>query len=220
MCRAVLAYLPSGNPLTLESIAYGVGAGVMLAAVLLWFFCFSQVMTTDQLVYLFGRIIPALALVLSMTLRFVPRFVRQLRKVSQAQQSLGQDEEENGRWGKVRRAVTALSVVVTWALENAVDTADSMRARGYGLPGRTAFSIYRMERRDVWALIWLALCGLILLIGSLLGGLSWRYYPTLQGGQTPVLTAILLLTELALCLLPAILHWKEERAWRRSRSAN
>ena len=137
----VLAYLPSGNPLTLESIAYGVGAGAMLAAVLLWFSCFSQVMTTDQLVYLFGRIIPALALVLSMTLRFVPRFTRQLRKVSQAQQSLGQDGEGNGRWGKVRRAVTALSVVVTWALENAVATADSMRARGYGLPGRPAFSI-------------------------------------------------------------------------------
>lgn len=67
---------------------------------LLWFSCFSQVMTTDQLVYLFGRIIPALALVLSMTLRFVPRFDRQLRKVSQAQQSLGQDREENGRWGQ------------------------------------------------------------------------------------------------------------------------
>ena len=216
----VLAYLPSGNPLTLESIAYGVGAGAMLAAVLLWFSCFSQVMTTDQLVYLFGRIIPALALVLSMTLRFVPRFTRQLRKVSQAQQSLGQDGEENGRWGKVRRAVTALSVVVTWALENAVDTADSMRARGYGLPGRTAFSIYPMERRDVRALLWLALCGLTLLIGSVMGGLSWRYYPTLQGGRTPALTAILLLTELVLCLLPAILHWKEERAWRRSRSAN
>ena len=95
-----------------------------------------------------------------------------------------------------------------------------MRARGYGLPGRTAFSIYPMERRDVRALLWLALCGLTLLIGSVMGGLSWRYYPTLQGGRTPALTAILLLTELVLCLLPAILHWKEERAWRRSRSAN
>ena len=116
--------------------------------------------------------------------------------------------------------MTIFSIMVTWALENAVDTADSMRARGYGLPGRTAFSIYPMERRDVRALIWLALCGLTLLVGSVMGGLSWRYYPTLQGGRTPALTAILLLTELVLCLLPAILHWKEERAWRRSGSAN
>ena len=35
----MLAYLPSGNPLTLESLAYGVAAGVMLAAVALWFSC-------------------------------------------------------------------------------------------------------------------------------------------------------------------------------------
>ena len=214
----VLAYLPSGNPLTLESIAYGFSAGAMLGAVLLWFACFSQVVTTDQLVYLFGRAIPALALVLSMTLRFVPRFARQLRKVSQAQQSLEREGERGGRWRKVRQAVTALSIVVTWSLENAVDTADSMRARGYGLPGRTAFSIYRMERRDRWALLWLALCGLALLAGSLTGGLYWRCYPTLQGGRTPILTAVLLLTELALCLTPVILNWREERAWRRSSS--
>ena len=35
----ILAYLPSGNPLTLESIAYGFAAAAMLAAVVLWFSC-------------------------------------------------------------------------------------------------------------------------------------------------------------------------------------
>ena len=33
----ILYYFSSGNPLTLESILYGVGAGVMLVTVLLWF---------------------------------------------------------------------------------------------------------------------------------------------------------------------------------------
>ncbi len=41
-----------------------------------------------------------------------------------------------------------MSILVTWALENAIDTADSMKDRGYVLPGRTAFSIYRFDRRD------------------------------------------------------------------------
>lgn len=41
-----------------------------------------------------------------------------------------------------------LSILVTWALENAIETSDSMRSRGYGLHGRTAFSIYRLTRRD------------------------------------------------------------------------
>ena len=42
----------------------------------------------------------------------------------------------------------ALSVTVTWALENAVVTADSMKSRGYGLPGRTAFARQRFDGRD------------------------------------------------------------------------
>ena len=64
----ILAYLPSGNPLTLESIAYGFAAAAMLAAVVLWFSCWNTVMTSDKLMHLFGRVVPALSLLLSMTL--------------------------------------------------------------------------------------------------------------------------------------------------------
>ncbi len=48
--------------------------------------------------------------------------------------------------------------MITWSLENAIETADSMRSRGYGLPGRSAFSIYRMDSRDKLALMWLSFC--------------------------------------------------------------
>ena len=41
----VLCYLPSGNPLTLESILYGAASGVMFFSVMCWFFCFHRVMT-------------------------------------------------------------------------------------------------------------------------------------------------------------------------------
>ena len=58
----ILTYLPSGNPLTLESILYGLAAGAMLCAVVLWFVCFNAVITSDKFVYLFGRVIPALSL--------------------------------------------------------------------------------------------------------------------------------------------------------------
>ncbi|MBR2626880.1 MAG: energy-coupling factor transporter transmembrane protein EcfT, partial [Peptococcaceae bacterium] len=49
----VLTYLPSGNPLTLESLLYGLAAAVMLAAVILWFSCYTVVMTSDKFIYLF-----------------------------------------------------------------------------------------------------------------------------------------------------------------------
>lgn len=215
----ILTYLPTGNPLTLESILYGLSAAALLAAVVLWFQCYTAVMTSDKFVYLFGRIIPALSLVLSMALRFVPRFKAQLRAVTEAQRCLGRDVSEGSVFQRVRLAATILSILVTWALENAIETADSMRSRGYGLPGRTAFSLYRFDSRDRLLLVWLGFCGFFLLSGALAGGLYWRYYPTVRGGPATPLTVLLFLCYLLLCLTPVILNGKEERTWRRLRSA-
>ena len=87
----ILTYLPSGNPLTLESMLYGASAAVMLASVVLWFSSYNEVMTSDKFVYLFGRVIPALSLVLSMALRFIPKFKAQMQTVSEAQACIGRD---------------------------------------------------------------------------------------------------------------------------------
>ena len=87
----ILTYLPSGNPLTLESMLYGVAAAVMLASVVSWFSSYNEVMTSDKFVYLFGRVIPALSLVLSMALRFIPKFKAQMQVVSEAQACIGRD---------------------------------------------------------------------------------------------------------------------------------
>ena len=43
----ILTYLPTGNPLTLESILYGLSAGTMLACALLWFRNFNRVNLTE-----------------------------------------------------------------------------------------------------------------------------------------------------------------------------
>ena len=214
----ILTYLPSGNPLTLESILYGLAAGAMLCAVVLWFVCFNRVITSDKFVYLFGRVIPALSLVLSMTLRFVPLFRRQLETVRQAQFCIGRDASTGSAWQRARKAVTIFSIMVTWALENAIETADSMKSRGYGLRGRTAFSIYRMEDRDKYALGWLGFCGMYLLCGSLAGGLKWWYFPMLQGAMAQPFSISFYLAYLALCLTPVIIDRKEARVWRCSPS--
>ena len=87
----VLLYFPTGNPLTMESILYGMSSGVMIATVMLWFANFNRVMTSDKFIYLFGRIIPAMSLVLSMTLRFIPKFKAQMDAVVDAQRSIGRD---------------------------------------------------------------------------------------------------------------------------------
>ena len=214
----ILTCLPGGNPLTLESILYGLSAGVSLGAVLLWFRYFAGVMTTEKLICLSGKAIPALSLVLSMALRFLPRFRLQLRAVVQAQRGLGRDISQGSIPQRVRQGTAILSILITWALEDAIETADSMRGRGYGLPGRTAYSPFLLDGRDRLALAWLGFCGFFLLSGTLAGGLRWRYYPTPAGPPLTPMTGLMLLCQLALCLTPAAIHWKEARLWRRSRS--
>ena len=214
----ILTYLPTGNPLTLESILYGLAAGCMLCAVLLWFVCYNRVLTSDKFVYLFGRVIPALSLVLSMTLRFVPRFKQQMDVVRQSQFCIGRDVNTGSVWQRAKKAITIFSIMVTWALENAIETADSMKSRGYGLKGRTAFSLFRMEERDRYALLWLGFCGVYLTCGAIAGGLKWWYFPALTGVLAQPMTVSFYLVYLALCLTPVILDRREARAWRCSPS--
>ncbi|MCI8371133.1 MAG: energy-coupling factor transporter transmembrane protein EcfT [Lachnospiraceae bacterium] len=210
----ILGYLPTGNPLTLESILYGVAAAVMLVSVLLWFGCYTAVMTSDKFMYLFGRMIPAMSLVISMTLRFVPRFKIQLEAVKEAQAGLGRDSSSGSLWKRLKCALSCFSIMVTWSLENAVETADSMKGRGYGLGGRTAFSIYVLTERDKGMLLWFTFCGFYLLNGSLSGGLFWRYFPSIRGVLMEPLTVSFEIIYFALCMTPLIMNRKEERAWK------
>ena len=86
--ETVLARLPGGRPLTLESALYGLAAACLLGAVVLWFASWQAVLTADKITYLFGRIAPALALLLSLTLSFVPRLRRRLEETDRAQRGL------------------------------------------------------------------------------------------------------------------------------------
>ncbi len=214
----ILRYLPDGNPLTLEAMLFGLSAAVMMVTVILWFSCYNSVMTSDKLMYLFGRVIPALSLVFSMTLRFVPRFASQLRRITEAQRAIGRDLSAGSLLQRVKNALAVLSVMITWALESAVITSDSMKSRGYGLPGRTAFSNFRFTRRDARLLSFILLMSAVTGTSAALDGLFWQYYPVVYGKLTEPLSLAAYAAFLALCLTPVILNGMEDRRWNTLRS--
>src|SRR5699024_11813078 len=86
--ETILFFL-NDNPVTMEAIIYGVFIAMMLVAVIFWSKAFSILMTSDKFVYLFGKVIPRLSLVISMALTFIPTFKRQIKKVHQTQKTLG-----------------------------------------------------------------------------------------------------------------------------------
>lgn len=214
----VLLYLPSGNPLTLESILYGLSSGMLLVTIMLWFVSFNRVITSDKFIYLFGRAIPAMSLVLSMTLRFIPKFKSQLTSVVEAQKCLGRDVSQGSILHRTRIAITILSIMITWSLENAIESADSMKSRGYGLKGRTAFSIYRFDDRDKMALLYLGFCGFYLLAGTLASAFGFRYFPSIHYVGLNTVTLSFQFVYLSLCIMPVMLNWAEEKKWKAIRS--
>jgi len=212
----VLAYFPSGNPLTLESIMYGAASGVMLVSVICWFLCYSRIMTSDKIIYLFGRVIPSLSLILSMTLRFVPRFSAKIKEISRVRRCMG--NSTNGLFAKIKRGLDVLSASVTWALENAVDTADSMKARGYGLHGRTTFSVFRFDSRDARALLVILSFGIYTLVGLILGAVEYYYFPILAPINISVYGISVRAAYFALLIYPVINKTLEVRKWNALRS--
>ena len=213
----ILFYLRN-NPITLESILYGLAMGAMFGAVMLWFSCYNAIMTSDKFIYLFGRVIPALSLIFSMVLRFVPKFKAQLKRISAGQACMGRDVKSGSLLERAKHGIRILSILVTWALENAVETADSMRSRGYGLKGRTSFSNFRLDRRDKSLLAIMAGLAAAFVWGMCIGEGKMRYFPSL-GMKTPGLSgALTYLAYGAFLLLPAGIDLWEDLQWRRTRS--
>ncbi|MDE6728273.1 MAG: energy-coupling factor transporter transmembrane protein EcfT [Oscillospiraceae bacterium] len=214
--ETVLMWLHNGNPITLESVLYGLAAAVMMVGVLTWFGCCTAVMTADKLVYLFGRVIPSLSLVLSMTLRFVPRFADRFERVREARLCMGRPRSARGR---LKNALECFSVMTMWSLEGSIETADSMISRGYGLRGRTSYSLYVMTERDVCILTWLGLCAVFLISGAASGHFEWHYFPEVGGSLTGApLDVALYAAYFAVCATPAVIDILEDLKWRSSRS--
>lgn len=216
----MLAYFPWDNPLTLESIIYGIATAVLLSSIVLWFSCFNEVMTSDKFIYLFGRVIPSLSLVLSLALRFVPRFIFQFNVIRNSQKCIGRDISDGKLLQRLKNAAKIISIMISWALENAIETADSMKSRGHGLKGRTAFSIYRFSKRDAAVLSIIIISGVILIIMSVLDVAKFRYFPSVKGNVISAPAIIYYALYFSLMIMPLAINVWEGIKWKRLRSAN
>lgn len=210
----ILLYMRNGNPITLESIFYGAAVACMFITVILWFSCYNVVMTSDKFIYLFGRIIPSLSLILSMVLRFVPRYKAQIKVISNAQKCIGRDASQGNIIKRAQNGIKILSIMTTWALENAIETADSMKSRGYGLPKRTSFSLFYFDSRDKTALI--AIIGLITIVlaGSAAELNTMRFFPSIKMVKVTFFSICVYCTYFILCMLPVFINIVENIKWR------
>jgi len=200
------------QPVTLEAILYGAAIGGMIISVMYWCRCYNLIMTSDKFIYLFGKVIPKLSLVISMAIRFVPLFIKQIKPISMVQKTMGIYATKSIA-DRILSGFRIFSAMITWSLENAVDTAASMRARGYGLPGRTNFSLFRFTLKDGILLSILAVLFSIILIGGSLGVLDYSFYPRMSSIQISPVSVITYVALVILLFIPFVVEVEENRRW-------
>ncbi len=168
-----------GNPITLESILYGICTAFMLFGVILWFGIFNYTMTSDKIVYIFGKVLPKGSLIVSMTLRLVPRLKLHLNTILESQRAMGKDIKTAKFKDKIVIGGKAISALISWVLEGALVTSDSMQARGYGKKGRTNYSIFTFTLRDKIFMFVTLLFAFVVMYGFISEALRFEFYPVI-----------------------------------------
>ena len=210
--ETILFFL-NDNRVTLEAIIYGVFIAVLIVAIIYWFKCYNEAMTSDKFIYLFGKIIPKLSLILSMALRFVPEYKKQIKKISKAQKTLGL-YSSNSIVDKITGGIQVFSILITWSLENSITTADSMKARGYGLKGRTSFSLFKFTLRDGLMLSIIVCIMSVIVMSISLDKVYFNYYPVINSADN---SSFAIITYVLLCILvfiPFLIEVKENIRWK------
>ncbi len=200
---ATILFFINDNRITLEALIYGAVLGFTVTGVIIWFKCFNMVFDSERLIYLFGKIFPSLALVISMTLRFIPGFIRSFRQINTASKING-----SYRLG-MKRFLNSFSAVITDSMESAIITSDSMKARGYGLKGRTFYHRFKFNLRDlVYLLIFISAFIICVLFKT-----EFEFYPNFTLNSINVIGII---SFAVLSFLPFIIELKEGVKWKYS----
>lgn len=203
----------NGNPVTLEAFVYGIAIAVMIIGVMIWCKCYSAIMTSDKFLYLFGKAIPKLSLILSMALRFIPMFKRQMKKVSKAQKAMGLYSSKSYT-DRIKGAMRVFTAMIAWSLENSIETSNSMKARGYGIKGRSNFSLFRFHIQD--GILLMVCTGLVVvtMLGIAFSSLDFYYYPRITEIPLTPLTIFVYISFGILSFCPFIIEVKEALVWK------
>jgi energy-coupling factor transport system permease protein len=203
----VLFALPTGwpaigGPYTLEALVFGLVTGVTLAGAVLAVAPLSLVLEPHELLDALPSWLARTGAALQAALNLIPGLARSARAVADAQRLRG--------WRPGLRSLPEVGVpVLLTAIEDSIQLAEAMEARGFGSGPRTSYSERRWSRSDS-AVLAAAAAALIAVLGLRVVGLlpDWQPYPTSS-----------LVPAQPLALLAGVPLYLPALLWHRSRSS-
>ncbi|MFD2443730.1 energy-coupling factor transporter transmembrane component T [Bacillus sp. CGMCC 1.16607] len=203
-----------GHRVTAEAAIYGGMSAISILGVMMIFVSYNEIMTTNKLLFLFSKIIPQFAILLMLTLRFIPLMRRRIEDISAVQKSKG-IYINHGPWrDRLKKGMLYIQVLLTYSLEEAIQTADSMKARGYGKPNRSSYEHFSLKKSDIFAFIYIFSLVFSLLYGRFLGYGFLTIYPRMESIQlVPIELIQIFIYALLLCFplfveLGGVIRWR------------
>ncbi len=204
-----------GAAVTAEAFLYGLSAGVMIVGTAVWCIFLTDETDSEDLVFTLGRVLPGVSAVITVTLRYIPEIIKKYRETLAAQRMVGIFD---GKKFFVR-AVVATKVfmsVTERSVENAMDTAFIMRARGYGLRRRVSASYKKWREEDTVMTLLTVTGAAAFAFGEISGLLGFTYYPAAEFGSVSLSAAALAMVCALFFALPALTALDGRIRWQKS----
>lgn len=199
---------------TLEASLYGVMSALSIICVLMLFISYNEVMTPNKLLFLFSKFLPQFAILLMLTLRFIPLMRRRLEEIAAVQVSKGISVNQGSWKERLQNALLYVQVLLTYSLEEAIQTADSMKARGYGKSKRSTYEYFRLNKQDILTILYLVILFSISVYGRFNGFGTLAIYPLMESIGLAPLENFILFVYILFLSFPLFVEIGEAVRWR------
>ena len=194
-----------------ESLAFGICMGFMFASVMLWFSNATRVLSSDKVMAVFGNFAPTVGLMISMAMSLVPRFVDRGNQIAETARACAFVQPQTNK-ARIEGYARLASVLMGWSMESSLETADAMRARGWGASTkRTNYRRYHFRLFDAGIAI---AGGVLVALNALLAWVAlsqYLFYPMMSDvvmwwGYVPY--ALFVLLPVLVCLIDDM-KWRQ-----------
>jgi energy-coupling factor transport system permease protein len=208
-----ILFFLGNKAVTFEAVVYGFTMMLSLLTILMAFICFRQAVDNHKFLYLFSSILPKTAFLIMMSMGFVPLLAARMKQISIVQKTRGIDMTEGTVVKRAKDGMKILKILISCSLEGALQTADSMKGRGYGIAKRSSYMQYRINCRD-----WLIMTSVTILSTITAAGLCFGYgklviFPSLESISMDLTGIILYSAFCLLLIIPIIVEGREILIW-------
>ncbi|MBM7868092.1 energy-coupling factor transporter transmembrane protein EcfT [Heliobacterium gestii] len=197
--------------ITVEAVAYGAAMALKLLNVFSLFFIYSAIVQPDDLLRLFSGLAFRSALVISLATRLFPTMRRRLKGIREIQELRGVRFDEGSLRERMVKYAGLVEALLLSSLEDAMETAEAMEARAFGVGPRSTHRRKPWRRRDSLCVSGALFALLAAVAGVAEGELLYVYYPVLDPLRADGVTLLSVSGILAGLLIPVIMNW----GWRK-----